>query len=580
MLKRSQRAMVPLPWHKLLQRSHFYFIAATAARPAQAQYLPSRPLSSTPTRRTPENENNDDDNEHTTFAAATDVGTTVAAQAYWWSFADDHKLLTLVHKHGNNWGAIQEEGFPHLSRFIIRQRWIKNVDPKLNIGNRWTVADDLILLKEIASGLPCAIPNASKKLNRHTSYVNKRFDFHWKHHLLVQAYGSAEKAEAKVETRIYGKPFSPAFQRAAQELVDELSLLPPTSRHHRKFDLNAIPFTKEENERLLEAVADVGSKWSTLQREFPFRTQSDLHIHYIKLVREKYLKDTPPPASSATNTGEEGEGGEGEVIIRGVWTADEDARVREGRTRFGRLRAWAQRTWQTLLPHRTPSTIANRWRSHLSPDFDRGNFSKQEIQLLKDALQQWDIHTQMKQIRRFFLPRRIPEDIRRAYFQLPVTAYRRYTPKETTLLEKLMKEKPSMEDVVPFFPDRPRHELLAHYMRNVTDRAALQRDWFTDDPDCWSPEIDEYVARMRTDGQMSWGWIALQLRVPQEALRLRYGMRRSSVETKEEIEKRRRRDLRRARRRNLKAATNQNQSQGERPGGTGKRFEGSTISES
>ncbi|KAJ3166280.1 hypothetical protein HDU88_003504 [Geranomyces variabilis] len=553
MLKRSERAIVSLPWHKLHHVSRFYFIAATAARPAQAQYLPSRPLSSTPARRTAENENNDDDNEHTTFAAATDVTNTVAAQAYWWTFADDHKLLMLVNKHGNNWGAIQEEGFPHLSRFIIRQRWIKNVDPMLNVGNRWTVADDLILLKEIASGLPCAIPNASKKLNRHTSYVNKRFDFHWKHHLLAQAYGSAEKAEAKVETRLYAKPFSPAFRRAAQELVDELSLLPPTSRHRRKFDCNAIPFTKEENERLLEAVADVGSKWSTLQREFPFRSQSDLQDHYIKLMQEKHLKDTPPPASSATNTGEEGEGGEGEVTTRVVkWTADEDALVREGRTRFGRLRAWAFRTWQTLLPHRTPNTIANRYRSFLSPEFDRGNFSEQEVQLLKDALQQWDIHTQMKQIRRFFLPRRIPEDIRRAYLQLPVTAYRRFTRKETTLLEKLMKEKPSMEDVMPFFPGRLRHELLAHYMRDVTDRqreaAASQRDWFKD-PDCWSPEIDEYVARMRTDGQMSWGWIALQLRVPYEALRSRYGPRGSPVETKHA--------LRRARERNLKAATNQ-----------------------
>ncbi|KAJ3137087.1 hypothetical protein HDU90_002258 [Geranomyces variabilis] len=562
--------MASLPWHKLLQRSHFYLIAATAARPAQAHYHLSRPLSSTPTRRTPENENNNDDNEHTTFAAATNVGNTVAAQAYWWSFADDHKLLTLVHKHGNNWGAIQEEGFPHLSRFIIRQRWIKNVDPTLNIGNRWTVADDLILLKEIASGVPSAIPQASKKLNRHTSYVNKRFDFHWKHHLLVQAYGSAEKAEAKVETRIYGKPFSPAFQRAAQELVDELSLLPPTSRHRRKFDCNVMPFTKEENERLLEAVADVGSKWSTLQREFPCRSQSDLQDHYIKLMQEKHLKDTPPPASSATNTGE---GGEGEVTIRGVkWTADEDALVREGRTRFGRLRAWAFRTWQTLLPHRTPNTIANRYRSYLSPEFDRGNFSEQEVQLLKDALQQWDIRTQMKQIRRFFLPRRIPEDIRRAYLQLPVTAYRRYTPKETTLLEKLMKEKPSMEDVVPFFPDRPRHELLAHYMRDVTDRqreaAAQQRDWFKD-PDCWSPEIDEYVARMRTDGQMSWGWIALQLRVPYEALRLRYGMRGSpAAETKEEKEKRRRRRPSGAQDKETSSKLRQtkNPSQGERRG--------------
>ncbi|KAJ3181240.1 hypothetical protein HDU87_001369 [Geranomyces variabilis] len=549
MLKYSQRAVVSLPWHELYRLTRLNVPAVFAARPAQGQfhsswkrdvfeeiswltfrpaarYLPSRTLSSTPTRRAPENENehniNDEGNENTPFAATapTDVASTVPAQAYWWSFADDHKLLAMVQKHGNNWGAIREEAFPHLPPFIIRQRWIKHVDPTLNIGNRWTVADDLILLTEIASGVPYAIPRASKKLRRHTSYVNKRFDFHWKHHLLVQAYGSAEQAEGKVETRIYGKPFSPAFRRAAQEIVNELSLLPPTSRHQRKIDYHVIPFTQEENERLLEAVRDVGRKWGVLQREFPFRTQSDLQDQHIKLTREKYFNDKP----SATIK---------EGPARGVaWTEAEDALVREGRNRFGKLRAWALRTWQTLLPHRTPGMIANRYRTCLSPDFDRGEFTKEEVQALKDAIQQWDIRTQMKQIRRYFLPRRLPGDIRRAYLDLPVTDYRRFTPQETALLEKLMQEKTKMEDILPFFPDRPPHELIAHYMRDVTDRQrkAAPRDWKSD-PD-WRPEIDEYVTRMKKDGQMSFTWISRQLDIPYAPLRERHGRRGRTVATK------------------------------------------------
>ncbi|KAJ3156163.1 hypothetical protein HDU86_004131 [Geranomyces michiganensis] len=486
---RSAIAIVRLPQASLLLRRRF--------------------LLATPIRRAPVSSRNKEEDEDT-FAAASNVTSTVKNTFRNWTFDDDHKLLAAVNKHGNDWTTIQAENFPDRHRNIVRQRWLKHVDPALNVGNRWTVADDLVLLKEIASGKANAISNASKLLHRHMSYVNKRFDFHWRHHLLIQAYGGDPRnAVDKFETRIRGKPFSPAFCRAAKELVDELSLLPPTSQHRRKYDDKAMPFTEDEDKRLLEAVRDVGTKWGTIQREFPLRTQSDLSDHYIKLKQKEYISKHG-------------------IRYHPQWTAEENELIREGRKRFGKSRSWALRTWEEIIPWRTPCLITNHWRRVLSPEFDRGEFTKEEMALLQEAVQTWDIHTQMKQIRRFFLPRRLPEVIRKAYSSLPATEYRPWTRKDTALLDKLMAQNENIEAAERAFPDRTRYELVAQYMRDVpTDPAAVKRrkrvNWKKNPK--WTPELDEYVTRMKSQAQMDYLWIARQLGVPHKILLARHGFR-------------------------------------------------------
>ncbi|KAI7850910.1 Homeodomain-like protein [Circinella umbellata] len=94
------------------------------------------------------------------------------------------------------------------------------------------------------------------------------------------------------------------------------------------------------------------------------------------------------------------------------WEPWEDALIRDFITQNGRKYT---ELVEHCLPHRTVSIVEQRWTEVLKPNMRRGGFSKQELDIVRQAVTELG-ESHWSQIAKDYLPQRSPRSIRYAYY--------------------------------------------------------------------------------------------------------------------------------------------------------------------
>ncbi|CAM9650916.1 unnamed protein product [Chrysoparadoxa australica] len=237
-----------------------------------------------------------------------------------WTVEEDSQLIALVDGGFKNWGQLASRMEGRTSK-QCRERWRHHLDPSINRGE-WSAEEDKMVY-EIHMKVGNRWSQIAQLLpGRTENAIKHRFKALERQRVVVQSAGDND---------IDGKG-----------LNDELPAQPRR-------------WTTQEDEALKEAVAEIGEmNW----KEIASRVESRNHVQCL----QRWKKVLKPG------------------LVKGHWSPEEDSQlmqlISEGHSNWGPIAA--------KLPGRTSKQCRERWRHHLDPSINRGDWSAREDSVIVD----------------------------------------------------------------------------------------------------------------------------------------------------------------------------------------------------
>jgi hypothetical protein len=151
------------------------------------------------------------------------------------------------------------------------------------------------------------------------------------------------------------------------------AMIPGRSKEHCRYrwvafldpDFNTGKWTPEEDEKLTEAVTQLGKDWVQVAAMVPGRTNV--------LCRQRWLLALEPTIDGAT------------ARSKGKWTPEEDAKLTDAVQQLGK--DWV--AVAAMIPGRNNALCRQRWIQSLDPDISPGRWTVEESTKLTDAVNQF-----------------------------------------------------------------------------------------------------------------------------------------------------------------------------------------------
>jgi hypothetical protein len=147
------------------------------------------------------------------------------------------------------------------------------------------------------------------------------------------------------------------FKRSPPSMEPSTAPLAPTRSRSRTHNANPTTWTPEDD-RLLFQLLQSTDDWTEIASNFPGRTIKQVLAHWKKVANP--------------------------TIVRGSWTAEEDARILEW------VAAHGPHQWVILeesMPGRIAKQCRERWCNHLDPAISHATWSEAEDQIIRDSIQ-------------------------------------------------------------------------------------------------------------------------------------------------------------------------------------------------